>query len=137
MPVIRRDIGEQIHPDGKFNVARIEIYQVVRAFGRNVIQQFLGQITVWVNQSNAMSKLNVLNDQIAEQCGFARAGFSNDVNMPALVTGRYAKRLRLSVAFAVSDHNVWFVRFQNQPPLRKSPWYQTNAGRMFLDRPAG
>jgi hypothetical protein len=93
MPVIRRDIGEQVKSNGKFNVARIEIYQMVSTFGRNVIQQFFGQITMRVNQSNAVPKLDVLQDQIAEQCSFARTSFSNDVDMLPLVTLGYAKRL--------------------------------------------
>jgi hypothetical protein len=57
--------------------------------------------------------------------------------MLPLVTGRYAKRYRLSVAVAVSDHNVWFVRFQNQSPPPKSPCRQTDTGRMLWNRPAG
>jgi hypothetical protein len=103
MPVIRRYIGEQVKPNRKLNVPRIEIYQMVSALGRDVIQQFLGQIAVRVNQSNAMSKGNVLQNQIAEQCGFARTGLSNDINMLPLISGRYAKRLRFSVAFALAD----------------------------------
>jgi hypothetical protein len=66
-------------------------------------------------------KKNVGRRRIAEQSSFAGAGLSDDVDMLPLVAGGYAKRQRFSVAFAVSDHNVWFVRFQNQPPLPKVP----------------
>src|SRR5258708_17783025 len=108
MPVIRLNIGEQVKPYRKLNVTRIEIYQVVGTLGRNVIQQFLCQIAVRVNQSDAMSKLDVLQNQITEQCCFSRTRFSDDVDMVSLVAGRYTKRLRLSPAFAVSDQDVWF-----------------------------
>jgi len=142
MPVIRCYIGEQVKPDREVNVARIEIYQMVSALGRYVIQQFLGQIAVRVNQSNTMPKFDVLQNQIAQQSSLTRTGLSDDVDVLALVNGRYAKRLRFSPAFAVSDQNVWFVRFQNQSPLPKVPVVSdfvraADAGRMLRNRPAG
>ncbi len=52
---------------------------------------------------------------------------------------QYAKRLRFSPAFAVADQDVWFVRFQNQPPIHQVPviFRLENVGRMFGNRPAG
>ncbi len=131
MPVIRCDIGEQVKPDGKFNVARIEIYQVVGTLRRNVMQQLLGQVAVRVNQSDAMTKLDVLQNEIAEQRRLSRTRFPDDVYVLPLVAGRYAKRHRFSVAISVSDHNVWFVRFQNQSPPPSPRAVRLNAGRML------
>jgi len=64
MTVIRRDIRQHVQSDGKFKIARIEIHQMVGALGRNVVQQFLGQVAVGVNDPDSMAKGDVLNDQI-------------------------------------------------------------------------
>ena len=81
------------------------------------MQQFFGQVAVGVNDSYSMPKGYVLNDQIAQKGCFAGASFSDDVDMLALVTGRYAKWPWVAPAFALPDDDVWLVRFQNQPPL--------------------
>ena len=60
MTTVRRNIGKEIQPDGKLQISRIEIYQMVSPARGNVIQQFLGQITVGINQSNPVSKGYVL-----------------------------------------------------------------------------
>ncbi len=112
-------------PDGEFEVARIEIYQMIGPPGRNVVQQFLGQIAVGVNDPDSMSKGDVLDDQVPQEGGLAGTGFSDDVDVLALIRGRYAKRLRLPPAVTFSNHNVGLVYswFQNQSPLlpQRSP----------------
>jgi hypothetical protein len=56
-----------------------------------------------------MSKSDVLDDQVPQESCLARAGFSNDVDVLALVGDRYAKRLRLPPAVALSNHDVRLV----------------------------
>ena len=87
MPVIWLHTTDDIQSDGEFKVARIEIHQMVGTLRRNVVQQFLGQIAVRVNDANAMSKCDVLQNQIAEQGRLAGACFADDVEVLALVFG--------------------------------------------------
>ena len=87
MPIIRRHIADYIQSDGEFKVAGIEIHQMVGAARGNVVQQFLGQIAVRVNDANAMSKGDVLQNQVSEQRRFAGASFADDVEVLALVFG--------------------------------------------------
>ena len=42
MPVVRRNIGEQVQTNRKLNVARIEIHQMIGSMRRNVMKKFLG-----------------------------------------------------------------------------------------------
>ena len=44
-----------------------------------------------------------------KQRRLARTGFSDDVDVLALVNGRYAKRLGIAPAFAFADDDVWLV----------------------------
>ncbi|HXT13489.1 MAG TPA: hypothetical protein VN873_18195 [Candidatus Angelobacter sp.] len=108
MPVIRRDIGEHIHADGIFQVAGIEIRQMVGSLWRDMAKQFFGKITVRINDTHAVAERNVLDDQIAQKCRFASAGLSDDVDMLALVLFGYAKALGMTPAFALSNDDAWF-----------------------------
>lgn len=49
MAILWRGLGEQIEPDGVIEVARVEIDRLLRPHGRNVIEQFLSQITMRIN----------------------------------------------------------------------------------------
>lgn len=91
MAVIRCNVGKQVEPNREFNITRIEIHQMIGTMRGNVVQQLFSQIAVGVNQSDTVSEGDVLKNQIAQQGGFARASFSNDVDVLALVFGRYAK----------------------------------------------
>lgn len=48
---------------------------------RNKTKQFGRQVAVRIDYTNAFTGFNVLNYQIAKQCRFAGAGFSNEVQM--------------------------------------------------------
>jgi hypothetical protein len=106
---IRVDVRQNVQADGEFQIARIEIYQVIGPPGRNVVQQLFGQVAVGVNDANSMSKGDVLDDQVPQERRFARTGFPNDVDVLPLVGGRYAKRLRLPPAVTFTNHNVRLV----------------------------
>ena len=92
-----------------FKIAWIEVAQMISAFRRNVIEKFLGQIAVRIDDADAMPERDVLEDEIAKQRRFTRAGLSDDVDVLPLVGSGYAKGLGLCPAFALSDSNVWFV----------------------------
>jgi hypothetical protein len=109
MLVIRRHIANDIQSNREFKVARIEIHQMVGTLGRNVVQQFFGQIAVGINQANTVSKGDVLQNQIAEQRRFAGPGFADDVEVLALVNGRYAKGLGFTPAMTFADCDAGLV----------------------------
>jgi hypothetical protein len=74
-----------------------------------VVQQLLGQIAVGVNDANAVAKGDVLDDQVPQERCLAGTSLPDDVDVLALVTGRYAKRLRLPPTVAFSNHDVRVV----------------------------
>ena len=74
-----------------YQVARIEILQMIRPLRRDVVQQFLGQVAVRVNHPDAMPQRDVLQDQVSQQGGFSRAGFTDDVEVLPFVHGGNAK----------------------------------------------
>ncbi len=71
MTVVLLHVRQQIQANGKFKITWIEIYQMVGSIRWYVIQQFLGKIAVGINQRDPMTKCNMLNKQVAEQCCFA------------------------------------------------------------------
>jgi hypothetical protein len=109
MPGIRRHIADYVQSDGEFKVARIEIHQMVGTVPGNVVQQFLGKVAVRVNQANAMSKGDVLQNQIAKQRRLAGAGFADDVEVLALVLGGYAKGPGFTPAMTFTDCDMGFI----------------------------
>ena len=62
-----------------------------------------------VDDTDAVTKGDVLGDQVPQERRLAGTGFSDDVNVLALIGSRYAKRLRLPPAVAFSNHDVWLV----------------------------
>lgn len=56
------NLSQKIKAHWKFEVTRVEIYQVVRLISRDVIENFLGQIAVRVDESHALSPKDVLDD---------------------------------------------------------------------------
>ena len=124
MPVIRRHIADDVQSDGEFQVARIEIHQMIRPLRRDVVQQFLGQVAVRVNDANAVSKGDVLQDQVPQQRRFAGAGFADDVDVLALVHGGNAKGLGFAPAMTFADCDVLVVhgaRTSRHPCHRSKP----------------
>jgi hypothetical protein len=79
MPFIRRDGTEQIEADWMFHVGRVEIRHILNAMAGHVVQQVIRQIAVRINDGDAMPGFNVLQNQIAEQGGFARPAFPDGV----------------------------------------------------------
>lgn len=108
MPVVRRYVGEQIHANGVFEVAGIEICEVVGSLRWNVVQQFFGEIAVRINDAYTVAERDVLDDEISKKGGFAGARFSDDVYMLALVFFGYTKTLGVAPAVAFSDDDAWF-----------------------------
>jgi hypothetical protein len=98
--------ANDIQSDGEFQIARIEIYQMIRPLGRDVVQQFLGQIAVRVYDPNAVPERDVLQDQVSQQGGFSRAGLADDVEVLPFVHGGNAKGLGIAPAGLLTDDDV-------------------------------
>lgn len=64
MTVIGGYGADDIQADGKFQIARIEINQMIRPLRRDVIQQFFGEIAVRVNDPDAVPQRDVLQNQV-------------------------------------------------------------------------
>ena len=92
MPVVGRYPSDKIDADGICKVGRVEIHEVVGSVHGNVLQDFLGEVTVRVNQGKAAPCAGVLNKQVAKEGRFPRTRFADDVKMVSGVRGRYAKQ---------------------------------------------
>lgn len=78
-------MGKEVQADGKVEVAGIEIDRVLGPGRRNEMQQFLGEVAVWINQPDAVSGGDVLHDEITQERGFPRTRLADEVEMLALV----------------------------------------------------
>src|SRR4051794_36092807 len=99
-------MGEEVQSNWKFKIAWVEIAEVVSTLRRNVMQELLSQIAVRIDDADAVAERNVLKDEITKESGFSGAGLSNYVDVLALILSGNAKRLGVSPALAVADHDV-------------------------------
>jgi hypothetical protein len=147
VPVIRRHIGQYVQSNGKLEVPRVEIYQVIGPPGRDVVQQFLGQITVGVNDAYAVPKSDVLDDQVPQERSLAGTCFADDVYVLALVRGGYAETLGIAPALALPDDDTRLVvhgpKISRHSCHREAPVFDfrwclvlSSAGKVFWDTPA-
>jgi hypothetical protein len=69
-----------------------------------VLEQLLGKVAVRINDAHAVAGFDVLDDQVLEESGFARAGLADDIDV---LTGIFivdTKRNRLAaVGVSVAD----------------------------------
>ena len=54
---------------------------MIRPPWRDVVQKFICQVTVRINQADAVAGGNVLNDYIPNQCSLADTRLADDVNV--------------------------------------------------------
>ena len=64
MAFIGRDVCKQVHADGEIKIARVEIAEVVSALGWNVMQNVVGQVTMRVNECDAVPKSDMLYEHV-------------------------------------------------------------------------
>ena len=91
MPFVGRYVGERVESDGELKVARMEIDEVIRTARRDAIEQFFGKVAVRVNEPDAVAGGDVLHDEIAQQRGFARSAFADQIEVVTLVGSRNAE----------------------------------------------
>lgn len=83
MAILGRGLCEQIQPDGMIEVARVEIDRLLGPPGRDVIEQFLRQITMRVDKADSMTLLDELEDEVSQKRRLPGARFSNDIGVVA------------------------------------------------------
>ena len=108
MSVVLRDVREQVQPDGEFQIAGVEVAEVVGTERRDVVQEFLRQVPVRVNEAHPIASGDVLDDEVLEQGRLADAGLSDHIHMLAGILPAKAKRLGAfpAVPFANDDGGV-------------------------------
>ena len=81
MARLRFNSGKEVKPNGVLRIRGVEINDIINTVPRNVIQNVFGEIAVRVNQANAMTQGDVLNEKVAQKRRLPRSGFANDVKM--------------------------------------------------------
>ncbi len=81
MPLIRRGASDQIKSNRIVQSGGIEVRHVLDTAARDEVEDVRGEVAMRINDANTVTCFNVLENQIAEQSCFARAGFPNGVEM--------------------------------------------------------
>ncbi len=81
----------------------MKVNEVVSPVRWDAIEQFLGKITVRINQSDPMTRHEMLNDEIPQQSRFSRTRFSNQIEVLAVIRNRKADRVILAPNFPRAD----------------------------------
>ena len=79
--VVGWDVGERIEGNGKVEITRVEVNQMICPMGRQVMQEFLREVTMGIDNGNPVALLDVLEDEVPQQSGFSRTRFPNDVSV--------------------------------------------------------
>ncbi len=66
MAAIRRHIGENVEPNWKLQITRVEVHEMVGAVRGNVVEDLFGKVAVGIDESDTMSEDDVLDDEVAE-----------------------------------------------------------------------
>jgi hypothetical protein len=67
VPFVLRHIRQQIQSNGEFQIGWVEINQVICPPAGDMVQQFLGQVSMRVNQPDTVTRRDVLNNHVPQQ----------------------------------------------------------------------
>src|SRR5579884_2058898 len=91
-------------------VSWIEINNIIDPVRRNVIQNILAQVTVRVDDRQALTVSNVVDRHIGDQRRFTGSGLSDDVNMASPIDPFNSKDRRLALIVSSGKKvNVLFL----------------------------
>jgi hypothetical protein len=113
MPSLNWNSFEKIKPDRKILIGGVKIHNVIRSPGWNVIKNFFGEIAVRIDDRDAFTRLNVLENQIAEQRRFSGARFPNHVNVMAPICTPKTEGFGASPNLPVADIYKMFAHDLN------------------------
>src|SRR3989338_4814470 len=92
MSLVYADIFHYIKRNRIFHIKRREVQHIADALLRNILKQKLGCFAVWVNKSDTLAILNILNGHIFQKRGFPHSGFADDIHMTRAILSFYTKR---------------------------------------------
>src|SRR5690606_34765057 len=99
----RLDPAEGVHADRMLRVRRVEVYDVLRAAARDVVEEVRRQVPVRVYDTDAPPGLDVLQYHIPKQRRLSGAALPDDVEVLPPVLGRQAEGA-LVAPFLASAH---------------------------------
>jgi len=133
--VVWSHVRNQVEADGEFKVARIEVAEVVGPGGRNVVEKFLGQVAVGIDEAHAMPQGDMLDDHVPQERRLAGAGLSDHVNMLALVNLGNAKNQWISPPMSFPNGDECVVIHGSKTSRHSCPKLGLAGGRpSFLAR---
>jgi len=110
MPVLGRDASEEVEADRIIVVGGIEVDEIIRSPGRDVIEELLSMIAVRIDDTNATASSDILNDQIPQQRRFAAPGFPDRIEMLPAIAALQTEGLSSAPAESLPNvHHVIFV----------------------------
>jgi hypothetical protein len=97
----------------------MEINHVISAATRNVVEEINGEIAMWVNDADAMSSLDVLEDKVPEERRLTGAGLAKHVQVLAAVGRGKAERLDASPSLPHTQAERVLSSFVLHVPTRR------------------
>ena len=55
-----------------------------------MVEELLGKIAVWINETDTMAECHVLKDHVAQQSRFAGASLADDIDVVTSINGSNA-----------------------------------------------
>jgi hypothetical protein len=110
---------EEVQANSHVGVGWMEIDHVIRAPAGNVIEEIDGEIAMRIDDPDAMSSFNVLEDEVPEERRLARAGLSEHVQMLTAVGRGKAERLVASPSLPHTQAERVLSRFILHVPTRR------------------
>ena len=81
-----------IEGDRKFSISRIKKNYVINTFFRNIPHNIVDEIAVWIQNSEALSIFNIINNEQLEKFRFTRTRLTDGIEMTTSIVTLYPKR---------------------------------------------
>src|ERR1043166_4903531 len=93
MPAFARHPVEDVKPDWKVRITRIEIHHIISSPRRNVIKEIVRQVPVRIDYPDALPIHDILKNQIPQKRCFPRTGLSEHIRVVTPVASPKTARL--------------------------------------------
>jgi hypothetical protein len=103
VPFVLRHIRQQIQSNGEFQIGWVEINQVICPPAGDMVQQFLGQVSMRVNQPDTVTTRDVLNNHVPQQGRLSRTRLADDIDVLTQIGQLNAEGNWFSPAIAGAD----------------------------------
>ena len=109
---------KDIDSDGEGGVRRIEIDDFVRAFLWYEVEQIFYQVSVRINEGDAVSSTQILYHHVLDERGFARPRLADDIGMMSAIRLLDSERAELFSEVGLSE-KLYFVHFVNAQKTKR------------------